>query len=468
MSLQTISVLRGAASLQFDGAVSCGVKTPLASAATDNFSLGIWAKLTTMTPGGVYALISNGIDDAVSNFNGFSIQVFQQQFRLSFNGIIGIDTHITPPPVNTWFHIAAVRISGTMRLYINGANTGFTTTQAPKPPTGFTSVGGTANATGTTFAKNFIGRLSGAFLYERALSGAEIAAIYAGQQISQTANVLWWQLNDGGGVLARDASGNQRNGAITTAQFVRDAPLIPHLSRGALVRTTTPSDTGRSLGLRGGTTFDNVTIPLLHPGLPCSFGVWFKMMVPVSAQRLLSYRSLTAGSLGGFEISENGTADKLTLAGYDSSGTLVINQAPTATFGFGEWHHVALTTAANNTTLYLDGMQVAADTTHTVAIPQGQLVTIGKASFTNGSAFVGLVDQFVCASGALWSASSVQALYNGTIPVGADCILGFDERSGAVAQDISGNGHNGTINASVINHFPDVPPHQPTAGRQPI
>ncbi len=466
MSNTTYTALRTGVSLSFDGSASAGVKTPLVSTATDGFSMGVWAKLT-VTDSGIHTLISTGINDTVSTFNGFALQIASGQFRLNFNGVTPVNTGIAVPAAGLWFHVAVVRASGTMRLYLNGQDVGITTTQSPTTPTGFTTIAGTTDATGTTYYRNYIGLLSNAFFCERALTAPEILALYKGQTVSNARNLLWWRLNEGGGALARDASGMNNNGGITGGTFVRDSPPWALLVRPGVSRTPSLQDAGRSLGFRGGSTFDNVIVPGLVPAASFSFGFWFKMHNTASFQRLLSWR--TSGG-GGFELQENATTTKLTFTGSNATGTTVINLAPATTFALATWVHVAVSVAPNNTTMYINGSAVATDTTHTLSPATNQTLTIGKASFTNGTSFIGLIDQFVFAN-SLWTGPEVAALWAaGTVPSSAICVLNFDERSGALALDSSSNGNNGIVNGltTAAGRIPDIPPNQPVYGRPNI
>jgi len=120
--------------------------------------------------------------------------------------------------------------------------------------------------------------------------------------------------------------------------------------------------------------------------------------------------------------------------------------------------------------MYINGTAVATDTTHTLNAATGQTLTLGKASFTNGTSFIGLIDQFVFAN-TLWTASDVTNLYTaGTVPASAIYTLNFDERSGALALDSSGNGNNGVVNGPITSagRLPDIQPHQPLYGRPVI
>lgn len=239
-------------------------------------------------------------------------------------------------------------------------------------------------------------------------------------------------------------------------------------NRQVIARSTVTPDAGRSLVLRGGSTFDNVTIPGITPALPFSAALWFKIQqTGGNYLRFISYRSTTAGQMGGFELQTNAATTRLFLAGYNSAGTSLFSLSPANTFAYNTWHHVAITMAANSNIIYLDGVAIGSNTTQTIAMPTGQVLTLGKSSFTSGSPFVGQIDQFVFAN-ATWTAGEVSNLHSqGTVPDTATCVLNFDERSGSVCKDDSGDGHPGvyTGNLTVHGRVSDVPPHQPTYPR---
>jgi len=72
-----------------------------------------------------------------SGVNWFDVRWFQSagNWQISFNGAGGTNMGGPGPTVNTWVHVAAVRSSGSVKLYINGTATG--TTISNSSPLGY-------------------------------------------------------------------------------------------------------------------------------------------------------------------------------------------------------------------------------------------------------------------------------------------------------------------------------------------
>ncbi|MGW2722748.1 LamG-like jellyroll fold domain-containing protein [Streptomyces sp. NPDC001492] len=83
------------------------------------------------------------------------------------------------PALNTWTHLVGVfdASSGSMKLYVNGAQAGSATNTTPWTGTGPLSVGGAQTASGTV-SNAVNGSVSNVQTYQRALSASEVTSLY--------------------------------------------------------------------------------------------------------------------------------------------------------------------------------------------------------------------------------------------------------------------------------------------------
>ena len=227
-----------------------------------------------------------------------------------------------------------------------------------------------------------------------------------------------------------------------------------------------PRNAGHSVLLRGltGSNIDYIQIPGIVPGQTFSFGIWFKMFGANAFQRVISCKTVGGG---GFDVSQNNGTNKILFSGSNASGSTVISLAPTTQFNFGDWVHLGIRCAPNNTAMFINGVKVATNTTATIGLSSGQVLTLGRASFTNGSNLNGQLAGFVIANNVAWSDSTITALFNGTIPSAPDCVLGFYEDRGAICFDSSGKGNNGNLTGvtTYLGRLSDTPASWPAAGR---
>lgn len=208
--------------LSFDGSTGLVKKATVVMTATNNYTVMAWFK---RVGGGVIA--SNGIDDGVSNFNGYSLIISGSTLNATFNGI----SSLTGPTASAgvWHHGALVRNGGTTRIYLDGVDGGVSSAQAPATPGSFTTAGSDVGTTGTnTSGKNFNGTIDKVIMFSRALSATEILNYYNGKGVLDTTSMtLDWEFNDASGTTTADSSGNGNTGTIagTTAWVsTQDAP----------------------------------------------------------------------------------------------------------------------------------------------------------------------------------------------------------------------------------------------------
>jgi Alpha-L-arabinofuranosidase B (ABFB) domain/Concanavalin A-like lectin/glucanases superfamily len=149
------------------------------------------------------------------------------------------------------------------------------------------------------------------------------------------------------------------------------------------------------------------------------------------------YMFLTLSAGGGplrFAITTSGNGAEQQL---NDTGNLPLNT----------WSHVAVTLSGTTGTLYVDGQPVATNTNMTLN-PAALGVTsqnwIGRSQFSADPFLAATVDDFNIYSRAL-SAAEIDALASGQPGAGDVADYKFDEDSGEIALDSSGNGRNATI-----------------------
>lgn len=488
-------------SLYFDGYINdrvdgvagspmrSGVIVPLVSNKTNEFSMGVWAKFTT-TVKLTQVLMSNGVHDTSSQYDGYAIQAFDGKLQINFNGVAMIDTGVNTP-LNRWCHVMLVREAGVAKLYLDGTEVFSYAGSVPSVPTGFTTIGGTAGPppNETQFFRTFAGWMYGACFYSRALTAIEITSLYQGIFIAAGCE-LFLPL-DAPGAHQRDTSGKNRLGVASGYIYSTDAPFArynkPRVVRPTATRVpVADSNLGRSLVLNGTQGLSQyAVIPRLKLGDTCSVSLWFRIGgIPlVAAQQIISYRSATPGSFGGFNLYINGTGTvdgfKLGFGGYNASNTNVALMLPATVFDYEVWHNTTITIQPGKVDLYVDGVLLQSST-GTIVMPSGQYLTIGRTSFTNTGAFCGYIDQLTIHDGVAWSAATVAGVFTGgtaSVPEGVTAMYLFDETKGIAAIDATDNGYTAMIvsdnlaqnrTSYSLSDAALAAPHQPTYGRRSI
>ena len=385
-------------------------------------------------------------------------------FIFNTNGSIGFGTRInntlgssgffqTSSPISdgNWHHIVSIYDSSTALIYLyrdgvfiaSGAPSGGVT-GALMASTNNIFIGG-QNAT----SFKFNGAVADIRVYGRALSAAEISALYNNQYVDPTALYGWWPFTEGSGTTVNDQSGNGYTGTLSgaplpvwsTGKWFWGANSRSAVS--AQPRSNTLSK-NCSLNFNGSSSkVTGTTVSLANSDFTIAYRA--KTVTPFSTQLV-------------FSMGASGSTDAALQCGF-------VNGKPKLGF-FGDdlnsshavgsdWHHYVMTFQVSTKTqsIYLDGVLLATRTatgafigTNTFAIGTGSW---GALNWLSGN----VSDLYLYSS--LLSLEQIQALYVGNAPSGAAGIYLLNEGSQGTAYDSSGNGNNGTITSGT--YTADVP-----------
>ena len=154
------------------GAGSCVTVSPdlPVNFTTNAFTLVTWAQPASLT--GVQRLFSNR-----ASLGGYGFG-FNGNTRLRFTGykVADVDSSVGTFNVGQWYHIAVVRTGTSLSFYVNGAQVSTATISKINPSANPLQFGGSMNGT-----EYFTGLMDEAAVFNYALSGAQIAALYAAQ-----------------------------------------------------------------------------------------------------------------------------------------------------------------------------------------------------------------------------------------------------------------------------------------------
>lgn len=150
----------------FNGTTQDAETTAVCSTVVDNWSMEVWFVANGFTAES--QIFYNG-----TTFDGYGIELANSQVGILYAGVAQFLTgvHIAPGRLT---HIVAVRKNGTTRVYVNGLDTGATSTSTPNTPTA-----GTTIAARTDNQQWFNGTVYCARIWERPLAEKEIQALFA-------------------------------------------------------------------------------------------------------------------------------------------------------------------------------------------------------------------------------------------------------------------------------------------------
>ena len=202
----------------------------------------------------------------------------------------------------------------------------------------------------------------------------------------------------------------------------------------------------------------------VEPGRALRFnGVDGTVQLPVASNYLLPTAGTVAGWVFptstnfGYLISHFDSGDRVYVflngspaqirVGLGDNGDMNFGTAP-GVVPLNAWSHVALTYDSGNWSTWMNGMLIESGT-YTGLTGVNQAGWIG--SFTGSSSFADFdLDSWAAFQRAL-NATEMQQLANSTVPSGVTNLLEFEESSGGIAYDASGNGNHGSHSGGVTH-----------------
>jgi hypothetical protein len=141
----------GSTSMSFDGTddrlTNNNANNPLISLGTGDFTIEGWIYANTVAGERGFLQISDTVGGLKTSYTtGIHFALGASPYRLNFNvGGTDVSSGSTYIAINTWYHIAATRSSGSVRLFINGTLVGGPTTVTTDLTGQYICVGGYYN-----------------------------------------------------------------------------------------------------------------------------------------------------------------------------------------------------------------------------------------------------------------------------------------------------------------------------------
>jgi len=443
--------LHSGTALSFDGTndyVDCGSQS--FALKTHSFWFNPNSEITSATAGeglfefdGVSAYTSVTVGSATSLATNETLMIMNSQ---TGNGRDYITDNIQP----NWHHIVWAWDGSQYQLYINGQN---------KVTTAGTS-GRCSLITLTEFEvgryhegssnyKYFNGLISSPKIFDVALTLAQIQEMYLNPEqilptgVSSSNLKLWLPLQEGSGTTNYDGSGNNNDGTISGATWVKAETEIAQVG---LVRQNKPMVFDGS--------DDKVTVTYNS-----AFAITNDRTVSIIA-RLSNTGSLeglfsTRVSADGYVLRKN--SDN-TLWGFNTGGSVI--SANILSYIDDKYHHIVyISSDTSGNAIYIDGSVVATNSaTGSATFSGDEDLIIGLDSSGGSNFFNGLINEV-----AIWDevldADAVTALYNSGTPLDAsadsgnyassDGLVGYWRNDGDTTwTDRSTNSNDGTVAGS--------------------
>ncbi|MFF3332751.1 LamG-like jellyroll fold domain-containing protein [Streptomyces sp. NPDC002888] len=239
-----------------------------------------------------------------------------------------------------------------------------------------------------------------------------------------TATMALLPFDEATGTTAYDASSNGWNGTLVNG--------ASHVA----------GKSGNAVDLNGSSQYVALPNGVVATDDSVTVAAWVNLDTVSNWMRIFDFGSGTATNM--FLTPKNGANGKIRFAikNNGSSEQVIDGQSALPT---GSWHHVAVTLSGSTGILYVDGVQVGSNTGMTFKPSTLGVTTqdwIGRSQY-NDPYLDGKIDDFRIYNRAL-TASEVGHVMSGLTAL-PSAEVPFNESSGTTANDLSGNGWNGTL-----------------------
>jgi hypothetical protein len=296
--------------------------------------------------------------------------------------------YATAPSTGVWTHVAVTLSGTTGTLYVNGVQVAQNTSMTLHP----SSLGSTnQNYIGKSQFGDplFNGSVDEFKIYSRALSATEISTLAQGS--TSTGPIAYYKLDETSGTTASDSSGNGKNGTITGTA------------------TWAAGKKNNALTLNGSNTYVSLPSGIVAGLTSFSFAAWVNPAALSNWMRVFDFGTGTSDYMFLTPQSGGGWRFAITTSGNGSEQQLNYATAPST----GVWTHVAVTLTGTTGTLYVNGVQVAQNTSMTLnpsSLGTTTLNYLGKSQYSD-PLFNGALDEVYIYNRAL-SATEVSNLYS--------------------------------------------------------
>lgn len=349
---------------------------------TGDFTVEFWVKFDSIANTGI-------LDTRVSGDSSstWCVQIYNNNLSWEGSGVANLSIPTSQLQLSTWMHFAYTRVSGVMRVYMNGVQYGSTASVTNNYTSTRLDIGGAVFAS--------ISWLSGYMSNVRLVKGS---AVYTGNFTPPTA-----PLTAISGTVFLSCQSNRfiDNSSSAFSISVGGTPSVQAFSPFAPTAAYSASTVGGSGYFDGSGDYLSVASNSNIPKANEAFTVESWVRINTTSQVDL------------FAWGEQ-TSSKYTAATFNFGGTGNILffwwsndlQANGTNVSDGAWHHVAFTYDGTTRAIYLDGVRVASDTpaAHNVTVTNN--LTIGYRPSGTAYSFNGYMSGFRIVSNA--------AIYSGT------------------------------------------------------
>jgi Concanavalin A-like lectin/glucanases superfamily len=406
--------------LEFDGEEDCLSVAPASDLQlTEEFTIEAWVRPGASTEAGALFAKENSVsprygyllEDEGEHLSAYFDESAESGHLASAEGSL---------PLHAWTHLALTDDGAHTRLYIDGELAGSIAAVPIAETDGDLRIG-----CDKIWNEYFDGRIDEVQIYERALSGTEVAAdTEAPLQTPQQGPVAAYSFDQGEGTTVEDVTGDGNTATIEGAQWTTHGRYGDAVEFDGEQCVSVPNSEALQL-----TEAFTVEAWVKLQGLPTDDPIFFKETEADYSYAMdvgFGNEGDPAGFLGGEE-----------LVGPSSIESNV-------------WTHIAFTYDGSETRLFVDGEQVASEQVGPLATDSEGPLYIGCDGPAWGDHFRGRIDEVRIYERALDEdevdtdmESPIQTTQQGPV-----AYYSFDEGEGTTVEDLTGDGHTATIHGA--------------------